>query len=179
MANARNDKLFITDGTVIGRLTVGDLIRDVSSHPLYPETAQSYLKQGRLREVHCECGTVRLVAESILATGRLQSCGCLRTEIRNAARQQGIDNLKKKAEKSQCTWDIQIAQAELKRLQAVPAQNRDEKAIDEIASKLRKLFAKKALLNRKESHKDTWKNVTRKKMLDKLLEDPNADTSEA
>lgn len=176
MPKSRNEKIFITDGIQIGRLLVGDLIRDVRSHPLYELTPTSYLQQGRLREVHCKCGQVRLVAESILSTGRMQSCGCLRHEMRMAAKEQSVKNLQKKAERARVTLDIQVLQAELRLELAKQLPIRDEKKIDEIAKKLRGLFAKKALMNRKESHKDTWRNVTRPRQLDKLLQDPEADT---
>lgn len=52
---------------------------------------------------------------------------------------------------------IQIEQAELKRLMMIKVPYRDEKAIEAQAAKVRSLFAKKAVLNRKESHKDAWK----------------------
>jgi hypothetical protein len=181
MLKNRNDKLFILEGLEIGRLTVGDLVTDVRNHPLYPETAQSYLKQGRLREVHCKCGSVRLIAESILSTGRVQSCGCLRREMRAAAREEGIKNLRKKADKAQCTFDIQIAQAELRAELAKDVRTRDEKKVDEIAARIRRLFSKKAQLSRKESQRDTWKRhnlANRQANIDKLLQDPEADNSE-
>lgn len=177
MPSKQKQKVFITDGTVVGRLTVGDLVRDISTHPLYELTPISYLRQGRLREVHCECGEVRLVAESILSTGRLQSCGCLRTELRMAARERGVANLQKKAEKARVRLDIQILQAQLRLELAKDVRTRDEKKVDRLASELRKLFARKGVLGRKETHKETWANVTRPRQLDKLLEDPDDVTS--
>lgn len=174
MLSKRNDKLFVTDGTVIGRLTVGDLVRFVRDHILYPETPISYLRQGRLREVHCECGTVRLVSESILATGRLQSCGCLRYEMRNQAQQDKITRMEKESQRRQVILDIKIAQAKLKQLQFVRVPMRDEKAIEECGALLRKLFARKGQLNRKESHKEVGKRV-KEVWQRKLLQDPESD----
>lgn len=171
MASKRNEKIFITDGTRIGRITVGNLVRDIQAHPLYEITPVSYLKQGRLREVHCDCGADRLVAESILATGRLQSCGCLRQEMRMQARQRGVDNLQKKAEKARIQLDIQILQAQLKLEMGRHPSFRDELKIDQLASQLRSLIARKGVLNRKETHKEVYKNVTRPKMLNRLLDE--------
>lgn len=89
-----------------------------------------------------------------------------------------VNNLRRKAEKETINLQIKVEQAELKRLMGIPTPYRDEKAIDAQATKLRKLFARKGVLNRKESHKETWLNVMKPRMLDKLLQDPEADNPE-
>lgn len=154
----KKEKIFVSEGTLIGRITVGELVRNVQTHPLYVETPVSYLQQGRLREVYCSCGQVRLVSESILATGRVQSCGCLRQEIRQAASQGKLERLKKKAAKRANNDAIRYEQEQLRILQRAPIHIRDEKAIEECGKRLRSLFARKALLNRKESHKEAFRN---------------------
>lgn len=174
MSKPRDSKLFIIDGLKIGRVTVGDLVRDVRNHPLYIQTPQSYLHQGRLREVYCDCGEVRLISESILATGRIQSCGCLRKELIDQARLEKLAKSEKQHLKKQLIAQIKYEQHKLKVLQAVRVPLRDEKAIDEAAKTLRSLFARKSALSRKESYKDTYEKTTKKIMMDKLFEDPES-----
>ncbi len=172
MSNPPKQKILIIDGAIVGKLTVGDLIRDLRNHPLFDETPKSYLHQGRLRECHCECGIIRLLPEAILASGRLQSCGCYRYEVRMKAQKDKIDRLKRKAEKQYLVSQIKYEQARLRHLQVVRVPMRDEKAITECGAILRSLFARKNQLNRKETHKEVWDNTTRHTMIHKLAYKP-------
>jgi hypothetical protein len=156
------EKLFIIAGLRIGRLTVGELVRDVIHHPCYLETPTSYLKQGRLREVTCDCGQMRLISESILATNRVQSCGCLRQEIRQKSTQGKISRMQQKADRDANKHAIKIEQARLQALKLERPKN--DQAIEECGARLRSLFARKAVLNRKESHKGTWKRLAQEKL---------------
>lgn len=169
MPNSSDPKVFIFSGCRLGRLTIGDLVGDVRSHELYASTPPSYLRQGRLREVVCDCGERRLISESILASGRLKSCGCLRHELRQRAQTLKIERLRKQAERMEVTMQIKIEQAKLRKLMSAPIHLRDEKSIDECAKNLRKLFARKAVLNRKISPRETYKQVVKPRMLEKLL----------
>lgn len=144
-----NHRISIQTGMAVGRLTVGELVRYVQDHPLFLETKPSYLQQGRLRECTCKCGNIRLIAESILASGRIQSCGCLRQEIRAAAANKGISRMVLKEDRKYVTGQIRIEQARLKALQLAPVTTRDEKAISECSERLRGLFRKRGLLTSK------------------------------
>jgi hypothetical protein len=175
MPKSRNEKIFITDGTEIGRLAVGELVRDVRNHPLTNDTSASYVRQGRLRECHCSCGVDRLIPESALATGRIQSCGCLRREMLDKARLDNLANVERRHLKSQIIAQIRYEQKRLKILQAVHVPLRNEKAIQEAMSSLRSLLARKGALSRKESYRETWQKTTKKIMDDKLLVDPGDD----
>lgn len=142
-------KLIINTGLRIGRLCVGDLVRFVQTHPLFLETPTSYLQQGRLRECACDCGQVRLFAESILATGRIQSCGCLRQEIRAAAAEGKLKRLQVKGAQTSNTVQIQIEQQRLKGLKMIQVPFRDEFAIEECSKRLRQLYAQRASLTKR------------------------------
>ncbi len=158
---ARNDKLMITEGMTIGRLTVYGLVRNIQEHPLYVETPLSYLRQGRLRECVCDCGFIKLICESALSTGRIMSCGCLKAEIRAKSALEAVTRLEKKALRSQINNAIKIEQVRLKSLQMVNVHYRDEKAIDACGTRLRSLFAQKAIANRKpgNSPKEVWQRA--------------------
>lgn len=149
------EKRLIVTGERLGRLTIGDLVRDVQNHELFLITPMSYTKQGRLREVYCDCGQTRLVAESILATGRLQSCGCLRAEIRSKCAEGKMERMRIKQRRQAINSEIKIQQVRLKSLQIQPVVIRDEKAIDDCSAYLRRLFAQKASLSRKLNTKTT------------------------
>lgn len=131
-------------GMTIGRIVVGELVRNVQEHSLFLETPTSYLKQGRLREILCACGTIRLVAESILLTGRIQSCGCLRREIRAGSTEKKIARMSRMKEKKNLTAEIQIDQLRLKQLKA--AYLPDEAAIAQLQTKIRSAFQKRGIL---------------------------------
>ncbi len=135
---------FVDTGTVIGRLTVGELVRNVQEHPLFLETAVSYLKQGRLREVLCSCGVIRLISESILYTGRIQSCGCLRREIRANATEGKFRRLTIQQEKKILTGQIQLDQLKLRQLRM--AFLPDEEQIAQLQTKIRSAFQKRGQL---------------------------------
>lgn len=160
----KKQKIAIIPGLRIGRLEVGDLVYNVREHELYLTTPFSYLQQGRLYQVLCDCGQSRLISESILASGRIQSCGCLRQELRVKSSQAKVERLRKEATKIANNNNIKIEQARLKSLQLTPI--RDEKAIEECGAKLRKLFAQKATLNRKETQKETWVRLMKANVAD-------------
>lgn len=160
--NAGVRKIAINFGVRIGRLEIGDLVFNVQEHSLFEETPKSYLQQGRLREVICDCGTHRLISESILASGRVRSCGCLRQEIHMRSSEAKIDRLRKKAAIHANNNNIKIEQLKLKTLQLAPVYMRDEKKIEDCSIRIKKLFAQKALLARKESHKETWERIKNK-----------------
>ncbi len=131
-------------GQRFGRLVAGDLVRFVQEHELFHETPVSYLQQGRLRECLCDCGQRRLISESILASGRIQSCGCLRQDQRAKAAERKIKNLNLKLAKSTNLASIQIEQTRLRSLKMTSVYSRDEKAIADCAARLRKLFTERA-----------------------------------
>lgn len=139
----------IETGMRLGRLFIGDLVRHVQEHPLYLETPVSYLQQGRLRECICDCSNMRLIAEAILATGRVKSCGCLRQEIRAKASQKKVGRLEVKAAKANLLHRIKIEQAKLQALKMQPVYTRDEEAILECAARIRQLFSQQGILTRK------------------------------
>lgn len=139
----------INTGLRIGKLLVGDLVRNVQQHELFEETPISYLQQGRLREVVCDCGKRRLIAESILATGRIKSCGCLRASMISGASNRKLEKLQVKADKALVTSTLAVEQQKLKMLQKVQVPARDEKAIQECMARIRSLIARRAILTKK------------------------------
>lgn len=145
----------IMPGLRIGRIEVIELVYNVQDHELYNETPISYLQQGRLHEVLCDCGRRRLISESILASGRIQSCGCLRKEIRMKATEKKAKRLHKESIKKENKIAIKLEQTRLRTLQLSTDPQKDLK-IEECGKNLRRLFAQKAHLNRKESPKETW-----------------------
>lgn len=145
----QNQRLFITEGTQIGRLTVGPYVQWLQNHPLFLTTPKSYLKQGKLREVKCACGQSRLIAESILSTGRIQSCGCLRAELREQAAGLREEYFRLKQQQKQLTFEIKEAQRKLKTLQNTPVPFRNEKEIEECGAKIRQLFQASGEVDRK------------------------------
>ena len=140
-------KLEIFSGLRIDRLTIGELVRHVQTHPLFIETPVSYLQQGRLREAVCDCGKVRLIAESILASGRLKSCGCLRKEIRQRTAQKKLNKTQRQGQRKIVAQQLKMEQAQLAVLKS--ASHRDDQAIEESGEKIRELIKLHATLARK------------------------------
>lgn len=138
----------ISPGSKIGILEVGDLVRDVKNHPLYPDTPLSYISHWRLFECHCQCGTVRLYSENVLVNGHVKSCGCIRAKLR----QEAYVKKQKKAEKAQHKREIKFrlacARDKLALLMLAPHGIRNQDKIDETAAEIRKLQAMKAFANR-------------------------------
>lgn len=143
------EKLKVDAGVRIGRLLIGELVRFVQDHELFYLTPTSYLQQGRLRECVCDCGQRRLISESILATGRLQSCGCLRAEIRSSASMSKVKRLQDKAEQTNLQLQIQIEQAKMRALTMTPVPYRDEKECQKTIEILRQLYLQKGALTRR------------------------------
>ncbi len=151
--NARRRKvteppLLLAEGTVCGRLTLGPLVRWVQDHPLFLTTPHSYLRQGRLREVTCSCGEMRLLSESVLVSKRVQSCGCLQREIRSNRANHKLLRTQIEYNKQITTGKIRLEQLRLKTLQLQQVPLRDEKAIEECGAEIRRLFALKSRLCR-------------------------------
>lgn len=147
MTNPANPKLIISTGMRLGLLQIGDLVLNVQEHPLFSETPISYLQQGKLRACACDCGRVRLFAESILAANRLRSCGCVRAKIRQGAAEGKLDRMTRAVRKQQVTQALQLEQQKLRILQMAPIP-RDEKSILECAMKIRSLYAQRRNLTR-------------------------------
>lgn len=74
----RNYKEKFNIGDRVGQLTIGEMISRPQDHPSFDSTPRSYLRHGRLRECHCECGKVVLYSEAALRSPTLRSCGCLK-----------------------------------------------------------------------------------------------------
>ncbi len=142
MPKLRKSKINILTGLQLGMLTVGDLVRFVQDHPLFLETPISYLQQGRLREVLCECGTIRLISESILATGRLKSCGCYRQSLREKASQHRFQKVEKQATRKILVEKIRIAQAQLVALKSAPSHAQNKEHIAECSKVIKHLMRK-------------------------------------
>ena len=140
MINPGNNKYSCSDGAKIGRLSLGPIVYMVRDHPLLLITPKSYLRQGRLREVTCECGNQRLIAESVLVTGRVMSCGCLRAEIREQARQKFLDKDNIKLQQRLLTAELKSEQARLKYYLSLSVK--DHEKIEECSEKVRNLFKK-------------------------------------
>lgn len=170
MVKAWKPKLFISEGTVIGRLYIGPVVANVKSHELLEYTPPSYLRQGRLHEVICDCGNRKLISESILASGRVKSCGCLGKEINAYNKAGNYAREKLKLEKKQNLYSIRFAQAQLKNAR-LAGNSRD---IESLASDLRRLFGQKAALNRASARLTAERLANRPEALDALQRDPEA-----
>jgi len=144
MPKLRNERLSISSGTKIGRLTIGDLVRWVTEHPLYEATPVSYLRQGRLWECLCECGETKLISEAHLSTGRIKSCGCLRRERKELGLRKRLNKVEQKIRSQQLTKEIIVEQFKLKQLQI--SFVKDENAIKETTQRIRDLIQQKLAL---------------------------------
>lgn len=147
----KREKIHVQPNLKIGILTVGDLVSNVKSHPLYDQTPPSYLAQWRLYECYCECGNVKLISENALQKGEIKSCGCVRLKKRQEAwekRQQARD---KKNKKSEIKYQLATARDKLALLQMAPIHQRNQPVIEETAGLVRKLQAMLGHLNRSTS----------------------------
>lgn len=137
----RSNRIFVAEGSLVGRLSVGPLVYNVREHPLYTETPISYIKQGRLHECTCSCGQVKLIAERVLETGRVQSCGCLKLErSRMAEIRKQTSSLTAEARK-QLTQEIKSEQKRLKYYLSQFAP--DQERITQIREKIKLLMAQR------------------------------------
>lgn len=144
-----NQKPLIFPGMKIGLLEVGDLVRNVKDHPLYPETPLSYIAHWRLFECHCECGAVKLISENALSGGKVKSCGCIRARQRQEAWERRQSKAQRKQHKREISFRLSCAMDKLSLLRLAPPGLRDETKIEEIGVEIRKLRAMKAFANRK------------------------------
>lgn len=144
MTTTGNEKILVHPGVKIGRLTVGELVPGVKTHPCYETTPISYLRQGRLRECVCDCGEVRLVSETHLATGKIKSCGCLKKERKALSERQQISKLELKLQNDRIMGQLRMEQGRLKGYQN--ALVKDERKIAECAARIRELISQKASL---------------------------------
>lgn len=151
----RKEVISISDGTKYHFLTVGPIVFDVCSHPLYLTTPISYVAQGAVRECTCECGNQVLYSENALVSGRVKSCGCLRKARNEKAHQEKLVRDSFKLVKKEILLAIQQAQQELRVIQASVGSAQRNKDMDAVAMKLRKLFALKGYANRKDTPRDT------------------------
>lgn len=156
----RNRSNFVEEGQKLGILTVGQLVYDVQSHPLFISTPKSYLQHGRLRECLCECGVVKLFSENVIATGQLRSCGCRRQRTREIAHTERAGRLAKKAKLRDLVNQIKTTQEQIHLLQTKPGHLRGTpehtRELRELGDKLRSLNAKKAYYSRKISPQEVW-----------------------
>jgi hypothetical protein len=154
----RKEVIRISTGTKYGFLTIGDLVHDVVSHPLYLTTPPSYVHQGALRECQCDCGMIVLYSENALVSGRLKSCGCLRRKRNAKAMQESLDRDQVRANKKEITFRIAQLQHRLRTIQSTPASLRNPQVNQEernIADKLRRFYALKGYANRKDVPNET------------------------
>jgi len=150
MAKNRNQRLFVIEGAVIGRLTIGEWVRDVQSHPLYLDesTKPGYLTHGRVMICHCSCGNTKLVSASILTTGRVKSCGCLQLERRSQLHLQNIKTQKDAVDRQYVITQLRLEQRLLKQLQIADVLIRNDLAIQECASRIRNLIKMRGMYKR-------------------------------
>jgi hypothetical protein len=143
----RKGSISVDDGQRIGRLLVGDLVRNVQSHPLFIETRASYLKHGRLRECQCDCGNQVLYSENVLSSGQIKSCGCLKRLKQDAASRKRESVVNKKNFMKILNTKIENFQRRLKFLKTTPVHLRNTQDINleiqYISTELRKLFGMK------------------------------------
>jgi hypothetical protein len=149
MAKPRNQKLILTTGMLLGRLTIGELVKDIRHHPLFVETPFGYVSQGKLRECQCVCGKTKLLSEAILRTGRIQSCGCLRAEVLEGRNREKNQNLRDAQDRKYIISQIKLEQRILKAHQMADSRVRDEKTIQDTAAKIRNLYTAKNLIRRR------------------------------
>lgn len=148
MSKLPKNKEIIEAGRRLGRLVVVELVKRASSHDLFEETSLGYLRQGRLWEIQCDCGTRRLISESALSTGRIKSCGCLRRQIRENSNYARVRKLTLSAAKANNARQIRIEQARLRALKFAPASRENNEAIRLCAEKIRGLFAEREELTK-------------------------------
>jgi len=150
----RRQRILIKFELKIGRLTIGELVQYAVEHPLFIVTRLSYIQQGRLYECECDCGQQVLISENSLATGFVKSCGCLLREKREQAHNKTLVKEEIKRQKRELNYKIKEAQIKLKTLLMQPIHIRQSKesnlAVTETAAELRKLFALKGHVTRKE-----------------------------
>lgn len=141
-----NSRPIINPGLRIGLLTVGDLVRNVQSHPLFPEIKVSYLRQGRLRECICDCGKEVLYSEAALACGRVKSCGCLRQARWDRKAQDASQLNTVKKDILEIRGEIQSAKLGLSKWKLQPITYRDSlegrKECTELADRVRQLYGR-------------------------------------
>lgn len=143
-ASARNEKINVVSGIRIGRLTIGELAHWVKEHPAYELTPISYLRQGRLRECFCDCGEIRLISETHLATGRIKSCGCLRRERKELGLKKKVSKIEMEMEQARLTGQLRMEQAKLAQQRA--ALVKDEDRIAEHVTRIREILQQKTNL---------------------------------
>lgn len=162
---SRNARFLIVEGGKIGRLSIGPIVYDIRNHPLFVETNISYIRQGRLRECYCDCGSVKLIAERILETGRVLSCGCFKREksAQKVLRDQAeVDSAEAR---KRLTREIRSAQYSLRWHQAQPLK--DENKIEQIGTRIRELILKKlTTINFQKNAKARIRRNNRKLLID-------------
>jgi hypothetical protein len=137
---------FVVESAKYHKLTVVAQIYDIRNHPLYEQTPQSYIQQGRLWECKCECGVSFLVSEHSLSRGKHKSCGCMRYGKRPYDIERKRLSNEYKIRKMEIDSRIKVLRFELATLKTENSLIRDEKRIDLVAADLRSAYARKASL---------------------------------
>lgn len=128
--------VFVYEGAVLERLTVGKLIQGGVEIPL--DTPMSYRNFGSLYLCHCSCGNVKAYPLALLEKGTYKSCGCLRKERSDGKAQTKLAKEKQRQEKAQLTRELKDLQLAL-----FTAKNyHNHKEIERLAPFIRSCVAK-------------------------------------